>query len=90
MLAIITSRSAGVLGEREQDADAEVEAVEQHVEQHREGDHAGPDQRQVEAHGSGSLGHGSSGTAASAVPGARASGEDPVAAMGPCAISRSM
>ena len=39
-----------VATERKQDADAEIETVEDDVERDRETDHAGPDQRQIPLH----------------------------------------
>ena len=40
--------------EREEDADAEIEAVEDHIGKHREGDQARPDEGKVEHHGTSS------------------------------------
>ena len=58
-----------VAREGEQDPDAEVEAVQQHIEQHRDGQDTRHDQGQVEAHGAGSPGgHGRSGRRAAARP----------------------
>ena len=43
------------LDQREEDADPEVEAVEHHVGEHREGDQPGPDEGEVECHRSAPL-----------------------------------
>ena len=42
------------LGERKQDADSEIEAVEDHVHRDREPDDRGPDDRQIRFHGAAS------------------------------------
>jgi len=78
-------------GEREQDAEAEVEAVEGDVEQHRDGDQRGPDQRQIK-HQLSSPGVVSSGALASGEPGARSwrGAGSARAATGPSAIRRRM
>ena len=37
-------------GKREEDADTEIEAVEDHVGKHRKGDEAGPDEGEINGH----------------------------------------
>ena len=51
IVAIIASRSALSLGGAGQNADAEVEAVQDHIDHDRNDDHADPEQRQVRGRG---------------------------------------
>ena len=52
---MMSVRASSVGRERRHDADAEVEAVEEHVHEHGQREDAGPDGNEIDGHGAGPL-----------------------------------